>query len=98
MASMPEERIPSATEPDLRADPDETISEDVEPEKSQSPPMVRASSPDPLLLPPSAQKSYDYLLKVLLVGDSDVGKQEILSDLEDGNQESPYCSSEGAGE
>jgi GTPase SAR1 family protein len=28
-------------------------------------------------------KEYDYLLKVLLVGDSDVGKTEILSNLED---------------
>ncbi len=28
------------------------------------------------------KKSYDYLLKVLLVGDSDVGKQEILDGLE----------------
>ena len=36
------------------------------------------------------QKSYDYLLKFLLVGDSDVGKEEILSGLEDGASESPY--------
>jgi Ras-related protein Rab-40 len=28
-------------------------------------------------------KEYDYLLKVLLVGDSDVGKSEILNNLED---------------
>ena len=39
----------------------------------------------------SHHKSYDYLLKVLLVGDSDVGKQEILAGLEDGSAE--YCSS-----
>ena len=45
----------------------------------------------------SGSKSYDYLLKVLLVGDSDVGKQEILSGLEDGSVDSPYCSSTGAG-
>jgi len=38
------------------------------------------------------QKEYDYLLKFLLVGDSDVGKQEMLNDLEDGSSESPYCS------
>ncbi|CAH1999821.1 unnamed protein product [Acanthoscelides obtectus] len=37
------------------------------------------------------QKQYDYLLKFLLVGDSDVGKQEILSDLDDGSSESPFC-------
>lgn len=49
-------------------------------------------------LPGSGSKSYDYLLKVLLVGDSDVGKQEILSGLEDGSVDSPYCSSTGAGE
>ncbi|XP_065342327.1 ras-related protein Rab-40B [Cloeon dipterum] len=36
------------------------------------------------------EKEYDYLLKFLLVGDSDVGKQEILSGLEDGSTESPY--------
>ncbi|XP_056640289.1 ras-related protein Rab-40B isoform X2 [Diorhabda sublineata] len=36
-------------------------------------------------------KQYDYLLKFLLVGDSDVGKQEILSDLDDGSSESPFC-------
>ena len=47
---------------------------------------------------PSAQKSYDYLLKVLLVGDSDVGKQEIISDMEDGTTDSPFCSSAGAGD
>jgi len=32
-------------------------------------------------------KEYDYLLKVLLVGDSDVGKTEILSNLEKENEE-----------
>ncbi|XP_017065096.1 ras-related protein Rab-40C isoform X2 [Drosophila eugracilis] len=37
-------------------------------------------------------KDYDYLLKVLLVGDSDVGKHEILSNLEDPSTESPFCS------
>ena len=39
-----------------------------------------------------------YLLKVLLVGDSDVGKQEIISDMEDGTTDSPFCSSAGAGD
>lgn len=38
----------------------------------------------------SASKSYDYLLKFLLVGDSDVGKEELLSGMEDGATESPY--------
>uniref|UniRef100_A0A1Q3EYS6 Putative ras-related protein rab-40c n=2 Tax=Culex tarsalis TaxID=7177 RepID=A0A1Q3EYS6_CULTA len=41
-------------------------------------------------------KEYDYLLKVLLVGDSDVGKQEILSGLDDGSAESPFCSGSAA--
>lgn len=41
------------------------------------------------------QKQYDYLLKFLLVGDSDVGKQEILSDFDDGASESPFCSGSG---
>ena len=54
-----------------------------------------ADSPLPAL--PHGQKSYDYLLKFLLVGDSDVGKQEILSSFEDGTVESPFCSSSGAG-
>lgn len=40
---------------------------------------------------PRQEKQYDYLLKFLLVGDSDVGKQEILSGLEDGASESPFC-------
>ncbi|XP_034243274.1 ras-related protein Rab-40C [Thrips palmi] len=44
------------------------------------------------LEPRPQQKQYDYLLKFLLVGDSDVGKQEILSGLEDGSSESPFCS------
>ncbi|CAG02257.1 unnamed protein product [Tetraodon nigroviridis] len=44
----------------------------------------------------SPVKSYDYLLKFLLVGDSDVGKGEILDSLQDGSAESPYAySSEG---
>lgn len=37
-----------------------------------------------------AQKQYDYLLKFLLVGDSDVGKQEILSGLDDAVSESLF--------
>ncbi|XP_033210540.1 ras-related protein Rab-40B isoform X2 [Belonocnema kinseyi] len=41
---------------------------------------------------PRQEKQYDYLLKFLLVGDSDVGKQEILSGLDDGAAESPFCS------
>lgn len=45
--------------------------------------------------PPQQQKQYDYLLKFLLVGDSDVGKQEILSDFDDGASESPFCSGSG---
>lgn len=40
-------------------------------------------------------KDYDYLLKVLLVGDSDVGKHEILAGLEDGGSDSPFCSGYG---
>lgn len=38
----------------------------------------------------SPVKAYDFLLKFLLVGDSDVGKGEILASLEDGATESPY--------
>lgn len=43
----------------------------------------------------SPVKSYDYLLKFLLVGDSDVGKGEILESLQDGSVESPYAYSSG---
>nr|KAF6442020.1 RAB40C, member RAS oncogene family [Rousettus aegyptiacus] len=43
----------------------------------------------------SPVKSYDYLLKFLLVGDSDVGKGEILESLQDGAAESPYAYSNG---
>lgn len=45
----------------------------------------------------SPVKSYDYLLKFLLVGDSDVGKGEILESLQDGASESPYAYSNGKG-
>lgn len=37
-------------------------------------------------------RTYDYLLKFLLVGDSDVGKEELLSGMDDGASESPYAS------
>lgn len=40
--------------------------------------------------PRTQSKQYDYLLKFLLVGDSDVGKQEILGGLENGPSE--FCS------
>ena len=43
----------------------------------------------------SGSKPYDYLLKFLLVGDSDVGKHEILHGLEDGSMESPFCVGSG---
>jgi len=64
-----------------------------------SSPLPLDTTDGPMSLPTmsnSGSKSYDYLLKVLLVGDSDVGKQEILSGLEDGSIDSPYCSSTGA--
>lgn len=38
----------------------------------------------------SPAKAYDFLLKFLLVGDSDVGKGEILASLQDGATESTY--------
>ncbi|MGH0172697.1 UNVERIFIED_CONTAM: hypothetical protein FKN15_063959 [Acipenser sinensis] len=38
----------------------------------------------------SPVKAYDFLLKFLLVGDSDAGKGEILSSLQDGASESSY--------
>lgn len=60
----------------------------------QSPMASSASSPNYSSLPraPSC-KNYDYLLKFLLVGDSDVGKSEILNVLEDASSESPFPNS-----
>lgn len=49
----------------------------------------------------SPVRAYDFLLKFLLVGDSDVGKGEILASLQDGAAESPYghpAGERGAGE
>lgn len=60
-------------------------------------PSLSSVIDSPLPALPPGQKSYDYLLKFLLVGDSDVGKQEILASFEDGTTESPFCSSSGAG-
>ena len=48
--------------------------------------MSAVASPSTL----QRNKPYDYLLKFLLVGDSDVGKEEILSGLDNGASESPY--------
>jgi len=71
-----------------------------------NPASLRASqdaltSPSSLSSLPFQQstKSYDYLLKVLLVGDSDVGKQEILAGLDDGSTEwgSSYAASAAGG-
>ncbi|KAK4011367.1 ras-related protein Rab-40B [Daphnia magna] len=45
----------------------------------------------PILAPQLSAKPYDYLLKFLLVGDSDVGKQEILSTLENAASDMPFC-------
>ena len=40
--------------------------------------------------PDSIRRTYDYLLKFLLVGDSDVGKGEILGRLDDGSSTLPF--------
>ena len=45
-----------------------------------------SSSPTSIL----RAKPYDFLLKFLLVGDSDVGKEEFLCGLDNGSSESPY--------
>lgn len=91
-------------------DSDERLS----PEPACATPTTPVSHPASLrasqdaLTPPSSlsslpfqqsTKSYDYLLKVLLVGDSDVGKQEILAGLDDGNTEwgSSYATSAAGG-
>ena len=38
-------------------------------------------------------RPYDCLLKFLLVGDSDVGKEELLGGMNNGSAESPYTAS-----
>lgn len=45
------------------------------------------------ILGPGSPKPYDCLLKFLLVGDSDVGKEELLNGMENGSSESPYNNS-----
>lgn len=59
--------------------------------------VQEAASNSPLLTPLSASKPYDYLLKFLLVGDSDVGKQEILNSLnaESTVSDMPFCAGPG---
>lgn len=59
------------------------------------PPSLCAQMWDTMGSQGSPVKSYDYLLKFLLVGDSDVGKGEILDSLQDGSAESPYAYSSG---
>jgi hypothetical protein len=49
----------------------------------------------PILAPQLSAKPYDYLLKFLLVGDSDVGKQEILNTLENAASDMPFCAGPG---
>ncbi|XP_037570763.1 ras-related protein Rab-40B-like [Dermacentor silvarum] len=56
---------------------------------------VPAAANGPVVGQGSAAKAYDYLLKFLLVGDSDVGKGEILGGLEDGALESPFSAPGG---
>ena len=41
-------------------------------------------------MPHQVEKEYDYSLKFLLVGDSDVGKEEMLAGLQDSTRQSPY--------
>jgi len=43
---------------------------------------------EPPTTAPALAKSNDFVLKFLLVGDSDVGKEEILNSLEDDDEES----------
>ena len=59
--------------------------------------VQETASSSPLLTPLSANKPYDYLLKFLLVGDSDVGKQEILNSLnaESTVSDMPFCAGPG---
>ena len=79
---------------DLSSD---TLNEDPVASRGSPYPPYRNDSNESLpAIMPHNSKPYDYLLKVLLVGDSDVGKQEILSGLEDGTTDSPFCSTSGA--
>ena len=58
-------------------------------------PIPTNESASPILAPQLSAKPYDYLLKFLLVGDSDVGKQEILSTLENAASDMPFCAGPG---
>ena len=58
-------------------------------------PMPTSETTSPILAPQLSAKPYDYLLKFLLVGDSDVGKQEILSTLENAASDMPFCAGPG---
>lgn len=52
---------------------------------------LRSPSPSPHInIGQCSPRPYDYLLKFLLVGDSDVGKEELLNGMGDGASESPY--------
>ncbi|XP_069122835.1 ras-related protein Rab-40C-like [Argopecten irradians] len=51
---------------------------------------MSSGASSPISIVPGSPKPYDYLLKFLLVGDSDVGKEELLGGMEDGATESPY--------
>lgn len=62
-----------------------------EEEAQRSPGVVFNSSSPVLAQLTSSAKPYDYLLKFLLVGDSDVGKGEILSILEAAASDMPFC-------
>ena len=54
---------------------------------------MSAAEPRSPLLGPGSPKPYDCLLKFLLVGDSDVGKEELLNGMDNGSSESPYNNS-----
>lgn len=56
---------------------------------------IPTNETSPILAPQLSAKPYDYLLKFLLVGDSDVGKQEILSTLENAASDMPFCAGPG---
>ena len=54
---------------------------------------MSAVEPRSPILGPGSPKPYDCLLKFLLVGDSDVGKEELLNGMDNGSSESPYNNS-----
>ena len=82
-ATPPANRLPTSPNPSPRP----ALAAPSTPRNNEDDLQRRRQSPANSLTP---SRNYDYILKFLLVGDSDVGKEEILSCLSEEVSESPY--------